>query len=146
MIQDVALEFLVILVAHIALAEGGDFARVLEGAFGIDVREWSVSGAETGLPRVAGGTSDCAAALAVVSVVLQATVVVKATASDNAGTIFNHRARGLTQPEAFGNSIFVAETFIVSLCSLRLCGYDFFSARFLRWVGCTSQAITMLRT
>src|SRR5713101_2959799 len=43
-IKDVALEFLVILAAHVARAEGGDLAGVLEGAFGIDVRERGVVG------------------------------------------------------------------------------------------------------
>src|SRR5208283_3005989 len=40
-VEDITFQFLVILVAHVARAEGGDFAGVLEGAFGIDVREWS---------------------------------------------------------------------------------------------------------
>ncbi len=44
MIEDVALEFLVVLVAHVALAKGGDFAGVLEGALGVNVREWGVVG------------------------------------------------------------------------------------------------------
>jgi hypothetical protein len=39
MVEDVAFQFLVILAAHVAGSEGGDLAGVLEGAFGIDVRE-----------------------------------------------------------------------------------------------------------
>src|ERR1039458_796361 len=39
-VDDVALQLFVILAAHVARAEGGDLARVLEGAFGIDVRKW----------------------------------------------------------------------------------------------------------
>src|SRR5208282_3733969 len=38
-VENVALKFFVILVAHVALAEGGDFSGVLEGAPRIDVRE-----------------------------------------------------------------------------------------------------------
>src|SRR5260370_1279533 len=38
-IKNVVFEFLVILTSHIAGAKGRDLARVLEGAFGIDVRE-----------------------------------------------------------------------------------------------------------
>ena len=51
-IENVVLQLLVILVAHVALAEGGDFAGVLEGALGVDVREgrcrklrWTTAGA-----------------------------------------------------------------------------------------------------
>ena len=44
MVDDVTLEFPVILAAHVARAEGGDFSGVLEGAFGIDVREWGIVG------------------------------------------------------------------------------------------------------
>src|SRR6266849_3994448 len=43
-IKDVALEFLVILAAHVARAESGDLAGVLDGPFGIDVRERGVVG------------------------------------------------------------------------------------------------------
>jgi hypothetical protein len=38
MVDDVALQLFVILAAHVARAEGSDFARVFEGALGIDVR------------------------------------------------------------------------------------------------------------
>jgi hypothetical protein len=44
MVEDVALQLLVILVAHVTRAEGGDFAGVFEGALGIDVRERGVVG------------------------------------------------------------------------------------------------------
>ncbi len=47
MVDDVALQFLVVLAAHIARAEGGNLARVLEGAFGIDVRDGSGVGRDS---------------------------------------------------------------------------------------------------
>ena len=76
-VEDVAFELLVILAAHIARAEGGDLAGVLEGAFGIDVRERGVVGGRGfGRSWRAAADSDLGLQLAVASAVplAQATV------------------------------------------------------------------------
>jgi len=151
-VENVVFEFFMVLIAHVALAERGDFAGVLEGALGVDLRErrrigrCGRSGSVSEFSTAAGVAGDgVASADAVVPLLhaVVASIVITSAASESP----NHRGhRGARRKTWF----VVSEGFIVAFCLL-ICEaffiYDaFFSARFLRCVGCTNQAIAMLNT